>query len=73
MTVTSHIYKKGRISPTKTIAFFFFLFRAPPEAYGCSQARSRIGATAAGLHHSHNMGSELCLQPTPQLTAMLDS
>ena len=27
-----------------------------------------IGATAAGLHHSHsNMGSEPHLQPTPQL------
>ena len=53
---------------------FFCLFRATPQAYGSSQARCQIGATAAGLHHSHNnMGSELCLQPTPQLTAMLDS
>ena len=34
-------------------------------AYGGSQARSPIEATAAGLHHSHsNLGSELCLQPT---------
>ena len=30
-------------------------------------------ATAVGLYHSYsNAGSELCLQPTPQLTAMLD-
>jgi len=30
-----------------------------------------IRATAAGLHHSHsNVGSELRLRPTPQLTAM---
>ena len=33
-----------------------------------SQARGRIGAVAAGLHHSHsNTGSELRLRPTPQL------
>ena len=24
------------------------------EAYGSSQARGQIGATAAGLHHSHS-------------------
>ena len=41
--------------------FFFFwsFFRASPAAYGGSQARGRIGALAAGLHHSHsNLGSE---------------
>ena len=44
------------------------LFRA--MAYGSSQARGQIGATAASLYHSHsNVGSEPCLQPTPQLTA----
>ena len=35
----------------------------------------RLGAKtiAAGLYHSHsNMGSELCLQPTLQLTAIPD-
>ena len=31
-----------------------------------------IGAVAAGLHHSHSMGSEPRLQPTPQLTKMPD-
>ena len=42
-------------------------------AYGNSQARDRIRATAACLHHSHsNVGSELCLQPTPWLVAMPD-
>ena len=35
-------------------------------AYGRSQARGRIGAIAAGLHHS-NATSEPCLQLTPQL------
>ena len=51
--------------------FFFFLCRAIPKAYGSSQARGRIGATAAGLHHS-NSGFEPCLRPTPQLTGMPD-
>ena len=38
--------------------FFFCLSRAAPEAYGSSQARGRVGALAAGLHHSHtNTGS----------------
>ena len=45
--------------------YFFCLFaisRADPVAYGGSQARGRIGAIVAGLHHSHsNVGSELCL------------
>ena len=52
----------------------FLLFRAAPAAYGGYQARGRIGATAAGRHHSHsNAESEpLCLQPTPQLTATPD-
>ena len=51
--------------------FFFFLFRA--KVYGSSQARGGIGAAAVGLHHSHsNAGSNPCLWPTPQFTAMLD-
>ena len=54
--------------------FLFYLFRAAPSAHGGSQARGHIGATAAGLHHSHsNSGSTPRLQPTtPQLTARLD-
>ena len=41
------------------VLFVFCLFRAAPVAYGDSQARGLIGATAAGLHHSHsNAGSE---------------
>ena len=51
----------------------FLLFRAAPLAYGGSQARGPIRATAAGLHHSHSIsGSEPCLQPIPQLTAVLE-
>ena len=34
------------------VHFCFLLFRAAPTAYGHSQARGQIGATAAGLHHS---------------------
>ena len=45
---------------------FFWLFWAALVAYESSQARSQIGATAAGLHHSHsNARSEPCLRPTP--------
>ena len=41
--------------------------------YGGSQAKGLIGAVAAGLRQSHsNAGSDPCLRPTPQLTAMLD-
>ena len=50
--------------------FFFLLFRATPEAYGGSQARDQIGATAAGLHRRHsNAGSKPRVRTTPQLTA----
>ena len=42
-------------------------------AYGSSQARDQIGATAAGLYlHYSNTGSEPRLGPTPQLLAMPD-
>jgi len=67
----------GPDSPFPFIIFFFFLsfclFRASPEAYGGSQARGLMGATAAGLRHSHsNARSEPHLRPTPQLTATPD-
>ena len=61
-----------------TMTFFFCLFFfaiswAAPMAYGGSQARVQIGAVAISLSQSHsNAGSELCLQPTLQLTAMPD-
>ena len=49
------------------------LFRAPPEAYEGSQARGQIGATAAGLYHSHsNARSEPHLLATSQLMEMTD-
>ena len=39
---------------TPEATFFFCLFRAPPVAYGSSQARGQFGATAANLCHSHS-------------------
>ena len=46
---------------------------ATPVAYGISQARGPIGATAAGLQQSHsNVGSKPRLPPTAQLTATPD-
>ena len=58
------------------ILFYFIcfaFFRAVLEEYGSSQARSLIGAVAAGLHHSHsNSGSKPHLRPIAQLMATLD-
>ena len=52
---------------------FLFVFRAAPKAYGGSQARGQIRATAAGLCHSHSKsGSEPHLRPSPVLTAVPD-
>ena len=54
--------------------FFFCLFRAIPVAYGSSQVRGQIEAVATSLCHSHsNTGSQLHLQPTPQLKEKLDA
>ena len=55
LCLISHLYSSS--------ASFFFLFRAAPEAYGRSQARGWIRATAAGLHHSH---SNCILNPLSQ-------
>ena len=54
--------------------FFIFWFLGPhPQHMEISGQGRQIGATAAGLHHSHsNSGSELPLWPTPELMAMLD-
>ena len=56
----------------KNFFFVFFPFLGSlPMAY--IQAKGQKGAVAAGLQHSHsNARSELHLQPTPQLMAMLD-
>ena len=58
------------VRPNKEQAGLFFFFKATPVAYGGSQARGQIGATASGLHHSHsNARSMPRLRPTPELTA----
>ena len=58
---------KGKDKSTIFVLILFLIFfRATPAAYGGSLARGRLGAAAAGLHHSHsNAGSEPCLPPTP--------
>ena len=61
------------VEGAKSTIFFFSLFSATPAACGGSQARGRIGVTAAGLHHSHGSArSKPGLWPTPQLMAMPD-
>ena len=55
------------------IYLFIRLSRAAPKTYEGSQARGQIGAVAVSLHQNHShAGSELRLQPTPQLMATLD-
>ena len=70
---------KGEVCTHYQEMHFLFVFglfaisRAASAAYGGSQARGLIGATAAGLHQSHsNARSEPRLQPTAQLTASPD-
>ena len=74
--IQRHVKKEGcQVGEPGYFLFFLFLllFRAAPAAYGGSQARVQIRTAAAVLRHSHsNSGSELHLQPTPQLTATLD-
>ena len=49
----------GALSPNLFSFFFCLFFRAALETYGSSQARGRIRAAAAGLHHSHSNGGSL--------------
>ena len=51
--------------------FFAFFLRAVCAAYESSQARGRIGAPAASLHHSHSHAARSGphLRPPPQLPA----
>ena len=43
---------KIKVCPEFPKFFLCLFFRATPEAYGGSQTRGHIRATAAGLHHS---------------------
>ena len=70
---TEQINNKALLVFASFFFFVFCLFRAAPAAYGGSQSRGPTGATAAGLHHSHSSaGSEVHLQPSPQLMVMPD-
>ena len=56
-----------------SLLLLLLLFRATPMAYGGSQAKGLIRATAAGLQHSHSKDkSKPHLRPTPQLMATPD-
>ena len=60
-------------NPPQSRPVCFCLSKAAPAACGGSQAWGQIGAAAASLHHRHsNATSKPHLQPTPQLSAMLD-
>ena len=73
MTDTQEVLAFGYYPGPHFFVCLFLLFRAAPAAYGGSQAKGPVGATTAGLRHSHSYeGSESRLQPTPQLTAMPD-
>ena len=75
------ILRLSRFSPPKFLWVLqhlynmapFFSLKASPVVYRGSQARGRIGATAASLHHSHsNTGSPACwvrpgLEPTSSM------
>ena len=50
--------------------FFFGLFRAAPVAYASSQARSQIGAGAAGLCHSHTRSLTHWVRPGIKPTSL---
>ena len=69
-TVVIHCFKWD----SSLFFIYLFCFLGPYLRHmEVSQARSRIEAEAASLHHSHsNARSELHLQPIPQLMATLD-
>ena len=73
LNVIEHIMNYNVLSIYYYVIFkisYFCLFRA---AYGGSQAKGRIRATAASLHHSHsNTRCKPVLWPMPQFMAMLD-
>ena len=75
--VTTNCFSSLRVHLRWEFPFFFFVFLPflgqLPTAYGGSQARGLIGATASGLYQCHsNMGSKLHLRPTPQQCQILN-
>ena len=59
------------VKPPFFFIFIFLPFRATLLAYGSSQVKGWIGATATSLHHSYT-GSKLLMWPVPQLMTMPD-
>ena len=74
MQVSEIVFPMNTFFSLSFLIFCPFVFsRAAPTAHGGSQARDLIRTAAAGLHQSHsNAGSELSLQPAPQLIATPD-
>ena len=68
MLVQLHATKIDLCNNFNSHFLLFFFFRASPVAYGSSQARSPMGATAAGLHHSHSKRDPSCVRDL-QLTS----
>lgn len=67
---SAQVFKSGWV-------FYFFClfchFLGCSHGKGGSQSRGRIRVLATGLHQNHsNVGFQLGLQPTPQVTAMPD-
>ena len=54
------------------IIIIILLFGAASAAYGSSQTRGQIGATAASLATATATQDPMHLRPTPQLTATSD-
>ena len=55
--ISTETFKEEHLRST-CFLFVCLLFRTAPTTYGRSQPRGRIGALAAGPHHSHsNVGS----------------
>ena len=64
------------ISDIIQVIFFtyLFFFLGPQSGIWKLPGWGSNRSCNSGLHHSHsNAGFKLCLQPTPQLVAMLDS
>ena len=73
MTILACVFLPPSLLLHFLLLLLLCIFRAAPVACGGFEARGRIGAADAGLHHSHsNARSEPHLRPTPQLTSMLD-
>ena len=60
------------VNCSQSVLFFFFQGHTD-GIWKFPQAKGQIVAIASSLHHSHSQaGSQLCLRPTPQLTATPD-